>query len=565
MKLSAVFFSVFYVLSLFIYFGAYGKASHEDSHFEDSLLTEKYIKRIFLKDPHRALELLDKAEIEAPASLPQYKIDLYRASAYNELRMFSLGEKYSRKVLESDSVALKPNIKLQAMSVCLFASSFYSDYVQCASLATEAIALAREVGNMPAEYYILQTIADISFKTGHSKDGYMYLQKVIDQGSLSEDIRILANVSSAYGSKIMHLYADKRYHEAVQESAGRLDIIEKIECLGGSPEGFTDQQKAYTYAKEASLAELLGQKDRAHDAYRQFISTKYGNTVYGRGFIIDYLLEAGKYTEALSYLQPLYEEQRQSDTVNEDYYGILSSWARACFGIGNMKDAYRLSLRAAAVQDSLFMRERKSKAQELAITLKMKEKELALVKSEAEAQRIKILIFAACGVALIILVFALVLLMRYRITLQRNKIAARQIDELMAQKANSYQFPVLSEGQDSSDYADFVRMEKYIVENSLFLQRNFNRDAISDACNIPRSRVSLLIQQFAGMSPGDYINRLKIQYSVTLINEHKEWTIDAIAEEAGYSNRSTYYQNFYKVFGITPAQYRRQIIRDGLV
>ena len=119
MKLSAVFFSVFYVLSLFIYFGAYGKASHEDSQFEDSLLTEKYIKRIFLKDPHRALELLDKAEIEAPASLPQYKIDLYRASAYNELRMFSLGEKYSRKVLESDSVALKPNIKLQAMSVCL--------------------------------------------------------------------------------------------------------------------------------------------------------------------------------------------------------------------------------------------------------------------------------------------------------------------------------------------------------------------------------------------------------------------------------------------------------------
>ena len=101
-------------------------------------------------------------------------------------------------------------------------------------------------------------------------------------------------------------------------------------------------------------------------------------------------------------------------------------------------------------------------------------------------------------------------------------------------------------------------MEKKIVENTLFLQRNFNRDAISEQCGIPRARVSLLIQQFAGMSLGDYINKLKIQYSVKLINEHKEWTIDAIAEEAGYSNRSTYYQNFYKVFGITPAQYRRQ-------
>ena len=52
-------------------------------------------------------------------------------------------------------------------------------------------------------------------------------------------------------------------------------------------------------------------------------------------------------------------------------------------------------------------------------------------------------------------------------------------------------------------------------------------------------------------------------YSVKMINEHKEWTIDAIAEEAGYASRSTYYQNFYKVFGIIPAQYRRQTEEKG--
>ena len=555
---NSVFFTVFSVLLLYCHFDVYGSVGQTDLPDDDSLLTESYIRKIFLSDPDRALVLLDAAESKSPRVMPQYKIDLYRASAYNELRMFSLGEKYSRKVLESDSVALKPNLKLQAMSVCLFASAYYADYIQTTSLANEAIALARDVGNKPAEFHILQTIADISFKTGYSKEGYGYLQQVIDQGSLSEDIRILANVSSAYGSKTMYLYTDKRYQEVLLESGKRLSIIEKIDRLGGAPDGFTDQQRAYVYAKEASSAELLGQKDRAHDAYRQFMSTKYGNTVYGRGFIIDYLLEAGKYREVLANLQPLYDLQQAGDTINEDYYGILAGRARACYGIGDAKDAYRLSLRAAAVQDSLFMRERRNKAQELALTFKMNEKELDLVRSQAETQRVRILIFATCGIALIMFIGAVILLLRYRVTLQRNRIAARQIDELISQKENSYQFPTISDTRDSSDYADFVRMEKKIVENTLFLQRNFNRDAISEQCGIPRARVSLLIQQFAGMSLGDYINKLKIQYSVKLINEHKEWTIDAIAEEAGYSNRSTYYQNFYKVFGITPAQYRRQ-------
>ena len=555
---NSVFFTVFSVLLLYCHFDVYGSVGQTDLPDDDSLLTESYIRKIFLSDPDRALVLLDAAESKSPRVMPQYKIDLYRASAYNELRMFSLGEKYSRKVLESDSVALKPNLKLQAMSVCLFASAYYADYIQTTSLANEAIALARDVGNKPAEFHILQTMADISFKTGYSKEGYGYLQQVIDQGSLSEDIRILANVSSAYGSKTMYLYTDKRYQEVLLESGKRLSIIEKIDRLGGAPDGFTDQQRAYVYAKEASSAELLGQKDRAHDAYRQFMSTKYGNTVYGRGFIIDYLLEAGKYREVLANLQPLYDLQQAGDTINEDYYGILAGRARACYGIGDAKDAYRLSLRAAAVQDSLFMRERKNKAQELALTFKMNEKELDLVRSQAETQRVRILIFATCGIALIMFIGAVILLLRYRVTLQRNRIAARQIDELISQKENSYQFPTISDTRDSSDYADFVRMEKKIVENTLFLQRNFNRDAISEQCGIPRARVSLLIQQFAGMSLGDYINKLKIQYSVKLINEHKEWTIDAIAEEAGYSNRSTYYQNFYKVFGITPAQYRRQ-------
>lgn len=42
------------------------------------------------------------------------------------------------------------------------------------------------------------------------------------------------------------------------------------------------------------------------------------------------------------------------------------------------------------------------------------------------------------------------------------------------------------------------------------------------------------------MTPGDYINKLRVEHSLSLINDHPDWTIDAIAEECGYVSRATY-------------------------
>lgn len=56
----------------------------------------------------------------------------------------------------------------------------------------------------------------------------------------------------------------------------------------------------------------------------------------------------------------------------------------------------------------------------------------------------------------------------------------------------------------------------------------------------------------------DYINKLRVEHSVALIREHPEWTIDAIAAASGYPRKATYYSNFYKIYGLTPAQYRKE-------
>ncbi len=101
-------------------------------------------------------------------------------------------------------------------------------------------------------------------------------------------------------------------------------------------------------------------------------------------------------------------------------------------------------------------------------------------------------------------------------------------------------------------------MQQKIISEKLFIQPNFNREAIMQATGFTRTRVVNLIDKYTGLTPSEYINKLRIEYSVRLIQDHPEWTIDAIAEECGYGRRGTYYNHFYKVFGITPAQYRKE-------
>ena len=72
-----------------------------------------------------------------------------------------------------------------------------------------------------------------------------------------------------------------------------------------------------------------------------------------------------------------------------------------------------------------------------------------------------------------------------------------------------------------------------------------------------------LIQEFADLTPSDYITRLRLEYSVKLLKEHPEWSIDGIAEGCGYVRRATYYSHFNKFYGLTPAQYRKELKNEN--
>ena len=539
---------LFLLLLLSVFMDSFAATSENSSELVQTL------RAAVVESPDSVLAELDKIEAQISPVLPLYQINLLRGLAYNEKRMFSLVERYAMKTLASDSISAHQKEHLNALTLLSVAQSYFGNYQGSIDASIKAMELARQVGNKAAEYNILTTMAKTSFSMGERNHGYEYLDYIISEGSTSTEVRVLANVSAAYGVKIVELYADDRFSDGLSEGKKRIALIDIIDRIGGSPAGFTDQQRAYAYARIASCAERLGKKEEAHMAFEAFMATDYAKNPIGRVYIMDYLLDSEQWKKALEFTAPLYPMFEGADTINGDYHSLLISDGRAEAGLGNYKRAYGLIQRAATIQDSLYMREKTTKAQELASVFALNEKDLALINEKAKTQRKHILLLASSGIAFIILIILLLVWRAYRNSVKQQRIAAKRIDDLIAQRP----LEADSTPENQQDYQQFADMQSKIISEGLFKSPNLNRDSIAEATGLSRAKVSQLIGKFTGLSPNDYINKLRVEYSVKLIKEHPEWTIDAIAETCGYIRRATYYSHFNKFFGISPAQYRKE-------
>ena len=107
--------------------------------------------------------------------------------------------------------------------------------------------------------------------------------------------------------------------------------------------------------------------------------------------------------------------------------------------------------------------------------------------------------------------------------------AARRIDKLIRQRkleqAERDEASMNKQDKEASD-----RMEQIIVENHLFDDPQFNREGMVQATGLSPYKIVQLIQKFTGLSPSDYIIKLRLEHSVKLIKEHPDWTIDRMIE-----------------------------------
>ena len=109
----------------------------------------------------------------------------------------------------------------------------------------------------------------------------------------------------------------------------------------------------------------------------------------------------------------------------------------------------------------------------------------------------------------------------------------------------------------------FLCLRDLIENERLYLQPDFGRQTLIEHTGLSKERVGQLIKRYGGVGNLQvYVNRKRAAYAKGLMRSHVNYTMEAIANECGIGNLSTFYRIFKQVFGVSPAEFRRSLA-DG--
>jgi len=55
------------------------------------------------------------------------------------------------------------------------------------------------------------------------------------------------------------------------------------------------------------------------------------------------------------------------------------------------------------------------------------------------------------------------------------------------------------------------------------------------------------------------ITRLRVEYAQRLMREHPDMLLDEVADESGFSSRTTFFRSFKALTGTTPQEWKKSL------
>ena len=550
----------------------------------DSITTE-YIRSIYIEKPKCALKLLDVAENKN--SMPLRVIDELRSLSYRNLFMNKLAYVYARKSYVLDSVYQKDPEHLLKMTVYLAELSFLmSKYNESMNYALDGIAQSKRLEDRVSEARLLYCIGENNRMLSFKDKAYDYFDSAIDLLKGRKGVKEIGMLSSFYGGKMSYLMTDSLYEDASVMALEREKQIKKLETLPDVPKGLVDMQYGYLYSKWAYNCYMEKKYEQAEKYYAMYQSTEYSRTPDGKMYSIPYLLVSKHYKQVIDNCQEFKELMRkQQDTINTQYMNVLEREVQAYMGMGNYKEAAVLQGAIIAITDSINNRDKENAALELNTMYNTSEKEDYIAK---QAFQLKIrnitLTFLTCITLLAL--FVLWRMWRFNhIIRYKNKILAKFINERLARKKDGQSLNVDEQLMISQDIEDesilfdnqeevadeaskvsgeeeenkkiFVELNRIVVQDQLYISSELSREDLAQLVHLNNARFARMIKECTGTNFNGYINDLRIDHAIKLLKLHPNYTIRAIADEAGFNSTPILYNLFKKKTGMTPYEFKK--------
>lgn len=205
---------------------------------------------------------------------------------------------------------------------------------------------------------------------------------------------------------------------------------------------------------------------------------------------------------------------------------------------------------------------------------KITENDLNATLAEAETQRRAVFIVSIILILSVAALSVIFLLYRhkhaaYRALVRKNQEWANAIEEfkgvLIPDPADKKDKLIPRETDKPSESTSKEEREimsdifSFVVGQKQYTSPGLTLEILSNHLGINRSYLSKAINSATGKNFNAYVNEYRVKEAIRLLSdpENGHLPIDHIGEQAGFSNRSSFYESFRRITGISPSQFKK--------
>ena len=513
--------------------------------------------REIYETPERLLNRLDS--LEKSGFQPTYKIDFLRSYAYYSMSRYSIAYDYALSAVKDERV--KEDEKLYSHVIILLAENAIFSYriEEACNIVTNVFNYSEKHNNDMLKGNMLFMEGLLYRKINSLDKSYEYLNRSIEILNKKPEIGTLLRISQIEGVLCDIYITDGKYNEAWKEARRReallSDLRSKGECLA-----LVDRQEAYLYSRLAYLSQRQGRYIVANEYYQKFLTTDFSKSNLGLLEINDYLLELGNYQDVIDNNKRFFLNVDMDDVVSVIYQRALKQSATAYKGIGNYEWAYSALEKLSEIKerhrltiDRQFVLDRYDTAEILRYKQDLEKVENDLSK------RHNLLVFFVLVTVLLLILFAWVLYDHKRLD-SRNKKITSLLLELREAKEESEHFQMEHINNVSPDYKIFLQFDEKVRNEKLYLSYQMQRDDFARLMGVDRNRFASIIKEYTGGGNlNSYLNDMRLEYSIFLLKNNPEMSIQEVGEASALPSSTTFYRLFKEKYDISPKVFREQL------
>ena len=354
-----------------------------------------------------------------------------------------------------------------------------------------------------------------------------------------------------YGALARMYTRDGLYADAMQMSELGEEVARQIQSSE------QDRQRALyrAYAIRTNLLTAEGRAAEADSCYAA--SQRLGVSDFiVQPDLIPYLRQHQMWQEMLDVAQYAKKKMREDgDTCGLLMHMILRDEAEALMGLERYQEA------AKSYKDSELINDTLSKQYSQALITTVRE----AVMQEHELSRHNLFIVILISGVVFLLLIGGGIIIHDRLQHRRNKVMTQTIYKLMYYRDHMLKQQMKEKNADETEKKEeeadseklrFDAVDRLIMKDELFCNPDFGRDDLMRLMGVDKNSIAPIVQKYACTNVSGSIKMKRMEYAVTLLKEHPEFTIAAVADMCGIKSTTTFVNHFKETYGMAPSDYR---------